>query len=326
MRNRPIIVVAGEPYSIFFEIFFKSLKNKNIKKIKSPILLIGSKTLLYNQMKSLKYNLSINEISLKNIKISKLKNSKINIINVNFNEKKTFDKISKNSNIYIKNCCEIALKLLRKTKAKVLINGPVSKKYFLNNKFPGMTEYFAAKTGCENKEVMLIYNRQNSVSPITTHIPLKKVMRFISKKNIIKNIITINNFYKKYIKKIPSFAVTGINPHCETTDKFSEENKIILPAIKSLKRKKINISGPYPADTIFLKKNLKKFDIFIGMYHDQVLAPIKTIYEFEAINITLGLPFIRITPDHGPNNFMLGKNKSNPNSLIKAFEFAQKIK
>ncbi len=326
MRNRPIIVVAGEPYSIFFEIFFKSLKNKNIKKIKSPILLIGSKTLLYNQMKSLKYNLSINEISLKNIKISKLKNSKINIINVNFNEKKTFDKISKNSNIYIKNCCEIALKLLRKTKAKVLINGPVSKKYFLNNKFPGMTEYFAAKTGCENKEVMLIYNRQNSVSPITTHIPLKKVMRFISKKNIIKNIITINKFYKKYIKKIPSFAVTGINPHCETTDKFSEENKIILPAIKSLKRKKINISGPYPADTIFLKKNLKKFDIFIGMYHDQVLAPIKTIYEFEAINITLGLPFIRITPDHGPNNFMLGKNKSNPNSLIKAFEFAQKIK
>ena len=326
MKIRPIIVVAGEPYSVFFEIFFKSLKNKNIKKIKSPILLIGSKKLLYDQMKSLKYNLSLNEIDLKNINLSKLENSKINIINVNFGGKKTFDKISKNSNIYIKSCCEIALSLIKKTKAKVLINGPVSKKYFLDNKFPGMTEYFAAKTGCKNKEVMLIYNKHNSVSPITTHIPLKKVIRFISKHNIKKNVITINNFYKKYLKKKPSFAVTGINPHCETTDKFSEENKIILPAIKSLKRKKIKISGPYPADTIFLKKNLYKFDIFIGMYHDQVLTPIKTIYEFNAINITLGLPFIRITPDHGPNNFMIGKNKSNPKSLIKAFEFAQKIK
>ena len=102
MKIKPIIVVAGEPYSVFFEIFFKSLKNKNIKKIKSPILLIGSKILLNNQMKLLKYNYSINEISLKNINLSKLKNSKINIINVNFNGKKTFDKISKNSNIYIK--------------------------------------------------------------------------------------------------------------------------------------------------------------------------------------------------------------------------------
>ena len=181
MKIKPIIVVAGEPYSVFFEIFFKTLKNKNIKKIKSPILLIGSKSLLYKQMKSLKYNFSLNEFTLKNIGNSKLENSKINILNVKFNGKKTFDKISKNSNMYIKNCCEMALKLVRKTKAKVLINGPVSKKYFLKNKFPGMTEYFAAKTGYKNSEVMLIYNKENSVSPITTHIPLKKVVRFISK-------------------------------------------------------------------------------------------------------------------------------------------------
>ncbi len=326
MKISPIIVVAGEPYSIFFEIFFKSLKSKSIKKIKSPILLIGSKKLLYNQMKSLKYNLALNEIDLENINLSKLKNSKINIININFSGKKTFDKISENSNIYIKNCCDAALSLIEKTKAKVLINGPVSKKYFLKNKFPGMTEYFAAKTGCKNKEVMLIYNKHNSVSPITTHIPLKKVVKFLSKQNIKKNVIAIDNFYKKYLKKKPSFAVTGFNPHCETTDEFSEESKIISPAIKSLRKRKIKISGPYPADTVFLKKNLYKFDIFIGMYHDQVLTPIKTIYEFNAINITLGLPFIRITPDHGPNNFMIGKNKSNPKSLIKAFEFAQKIR
>jgi len=88
-----------------------------------------------------------------------------------------------------------------------------------------------------------------------------------------------------------------------------------------LLKKNINISGPFPADTLFIKKNLKKFNVVIGMYHDQVLTPIKTIYEFKAINITLGLPFLRITPDHGPNNDMLGKNLSNPDSLIEAINF-----
>ena len=93
--------------------------------------------------------------------------------------------------------------------------------------------------------------------------------------------------------------------------------------IKNLKNK-YNVSGPYSADTIFLKKNRKKFDVIIGMYHDQVLTPLKTIYEYDAINITLGLPFIRISPDHGPNEKMLGKNKSNPTSLLKAIKFLDK--
>jgi len=87
---------------------------------------------------------------------------------------------------------------------------------------------------------------------------------------------------------------------------------------------KYKISGPYSADTIFLKNNRKNFDIIIGMYHDQVLTPIKTLHEYDAINITLGLPFIRISPDHGPNEYMLGKNKSNPLSLIKAISFLDK--
>ena len=86
------------------------------------------------------------------------------------------------------------------------------------------------------------------------------------------------------------------------------------------------MSGPFSADTIFLKKNRKKFDVIVGMYHDQVLTPIKTIFEYDAINITLGLPFIRISPDHGPNEQMAGKNLSDPLSLIKAITFFEKIK
>ena len=91
-----------------------------------------------------------------------------------------------------------------------------------------------------------------------------------------------------------------------------------------LKKKKIKILGPLSADTIFLKDNRKKFDVVVGMYHDQVLAPMKTIFGFDAINITIGLPFIRISPDHGPNYKMFGLNKSKPNSLIKAFSFVKK--
>ena len=99
------------------------------------------------------------------------------------------------------------------------------------------------------------------------------------------------------------------------------EKTEILPAIKSLRKLKIKVSGPFSADTIFLKKNRKKFNVIVGMYHDQVLAPMKTIFGFDAINITIGLPFTRISPDHGPNEKMLGKNKSNPLSLIKALTF-----
>ena len=326
MKNRPIILIAGEPYSIFYEIFLKSLKNKSIKKIRSPIILIGSKKLLEDQINFYNYKFYINEIDKNFSKLIKYKNNQINIINVNFNYKKIFDKISNKSNNYINDCCDIAIDLVKKRKVKVLINGPISKKNFLKNKYAGMTEYFASKTGNKNKEVMLIYNNNLSVSPITTHLPLKKIFSKITKKKIINSVKTINNFYIKYLKKKPKIALTGMNPHCESFDNKSEEDKIISPAIKQLKKSKIIVSGPFPADTIFLEKNYKNFNVIVGMYHDQVLTPIKTIYGFDAINITLGLPFLRITPDHGPNESMLGKNKSSAKSLINALLFANKIK
>ena len=121
-------------------------------------------------------------------------------------------------------------------------------------------------------------------------------------------------------------GILGLNPHCETIDKYSEEEKIIIPSIKYLKKKGINVDGPFSADTFFLKKNLNKYNLVLGMYHDQVLTPIKTIYNFEAINITIGLPFLRISPDHGPNTDMIGKNISDPSSFFYAMKFANKLK
>ena len=172
---------------------------------------------------------------------------------------------------------------------------------------------------------MLIYNKNLSVCPATTHLPIKLVSKNINKFVISSKIELIQNFYKNFFKINPKIGVVGLNPHCETILKYNEDIKIIEPMIKKMSKNGFKISGPYPADTVFLKTNRKKFDVILGMYHDQVLTPIKTLYEYDAINITLGLPFLRISPDHGPNEKMVGKNLSNPLSLIKAIKFLDKI-
>ena len=320
-KSKPILIVAGEPFSIFLEIFFKS---KKIKSLKKKIVLIVSKKLLLSQMKSLNFDFQINEIDPKKINYDTLSFNKINIINIEFKSKKYFDKISNKSNKYIEECFKIALSLLKTNKYSGLINGPISKKHFLKEKFLGITEYLAFKTNQKGKAVMLIYNKELSVSPLTTHLSLKKVHKKISKKKIINHVMVIKKFYNKKFKKEPKIAITGLNPHCESNYEDSEEKYIIIPAIKTLKKKNYKVSGPFSADTIFMKENVKKYDVILGMYHDQVLTPAKTLFNFDAINITLGLPFMRLSPDHGPNSQMLGKNISNPQSLIKALKFLNK--
>ena len=320
MNYKPILIVAGEPNSIFLELFFK-IKNK--KRFKSPLILIASKNVLKLQMKKLKYKEKIRILDYKKIDSYLLDNKLINLINVNYKTKKSFEKITVKSNNYINKCFNIAFQIIKSGKTNKFINGPIVKKTFLKKKFLGMTEFISDKFQVK-KKAMLIYNKQLSVSPITTHLPLKYVSKKINKKLIFETIYLIHEFYKKNLGISPKIGITGINPHCETTDKENEDEKVIKPAIKYLINLGYNISGPYPADTIFLKKNRNNFDVIVGMYHDQVLTPLKTLYEYDAINITLGLPFIRISPDHGPNEKMMGKNLSNPLSLIKAITFLDK--
>ena len=320
MNTKYIFIILGEPYSTFSEIIGKYFLEKS--NIKTKIIILGSYLLLKKQLEKLNIKLNLNQI--KNLKDAK-KNT-LNIINIDFKFNKVFSKITNKSNKYIENCFKSFFKLIKGNKEKfVLINGPVSKKNFLKKKYLGITEYLSKKTKAKN-EIMLIYNSKLSVSPITTHLPLKYVSKHISQKKIITNVLGISKFYKSNLKKNPKFAILGLNPHCETVDKFSEEIKIINPAIKKLKIKGVNINGPFPADTFFLEKNLIKYDVVIGMYHDQVLTPIKTLFKFDAINITIGLPFIRISPDHGPNTNMQGKNKSRSDSLKAAMNFIKKFK
>ena len=320
MNYKPIIIVAGEPNSVFLEIFFKALK---YKKYKSPMILICSLKILNLQMKKFKIKKKINLLEISKLKSYNLNNKSINLINVNFNQKKVFEKISNTSNRYIQNCFEVAFDLIKNQYSNKFINGPISKKSFLNKKFLGITEFIAKKFSTK-KNAMLIYNKELSVCPVTTHLPLKFVSNSIKKKVIHEKIDLINRFYKKNFNIKPRIGVLGLNPHCETIDKFNEDEKIIKPIIKYLKRSRYNVSGPLSSDTAFLKDNRKNFDVILGMYHDQVLTPIKTLFEYDAINITLGLPFTRISPDHGPNQKMLGKNLSNPLSLIRSISFLEK--
>ena len=316
MKTKPIIVVSGEPNSIFYEIFFKSLKKNNFK---SPLLLITSVKLFKSQMKKFKFKSEINILNKKNLNTLKLQKN-INIIDVNYDNFKNSKKNEIKTKFYIKQCFDIAFNLLKKKISNKFINGPVNKSSFLDKKFLGITEYISHKFNVR-KSAMLIYNKELSVCPITTHLPLKFVSKKISKDLIKEKVILINDFYKKNIGFKPKIGVTGLNPHCESIDKFNEDNKIILPTIEFLKKKGYKIKGPYPSDTIFLNQNREKFDVILGMYHDQVLAPIKTIKEYDAINITLGLPFYRVSPDHGPNTKMMNKNLSNPLSLSQALKF-----
>ena len=319
MKNSFIIIVMGEPYSTFSEIIGKYfVKNKKFKK---KIVIIGNKKLLNSQLKLLNYKIIFNEIK----NLDDAKKDTLNIINTKFNFKKTFSKISNLSNKYIEDSFRKFLEITKNYKDRfVLINGPISKKTFLKKKYSGITEYLSKKTKSKN-EIMLIFNDTLSVSPLTTHIPLKDVNKNIKKSKIYKNIFNLKKFYKKVLKRKLNCAILGLNPHCETTDKFSEEDKIIIPAIKYIKSRGINVDGPFSADTFFQKKNIDKYNLVVGMYHDQVLTPIKTLYNFEAINITVGLPFIRISPDHGPNAEMIGKNTSNPSSFFYAMKFAENI-
>jgi len=316
MSYKPIIIVAGEPNSIFFELFFNVIK----KKIKSPIILIASKKLINKQAKILKQKINFNIINEFEIIKKKDNLKKINLIDVDFNQSYGFGKITTKSNHYIATCFDIAIKLLRNKVSNKFINGPISKKTFLKRKFNGITEYLANKTNTKNF-AMIIHNKNLSVCPLTTHLPIKYVNKKINKLEIISKVKLISNFWKKQFGKKVKIGVTGLNPHCESIDSFNEDKIIILPAIKKLRKLKYNIAGPLAADTIFLKDNRKNFDVIIGMYHDQVLTPIKTLFEYDAINITIGLPFLRVSPDHGPNETMLGKNKSNYLSLLNSIKF-----
>ena len=318
--KKNIIIVLGEPNSISSEIFLKSINY--IKKSKLNFIIIGNYSLFKKQANYLNYKKNIN---FRLSKIDNLKKTKFNFINIDYKQSKPFDLKTNKTDTFIKKSFECAVILLKKKLASGLINLPINKSKFTKNKYSGITEYIADKTNNKNKENMLLFNDTFSVLPLTTHIPLKEVYKQISYKKIEKACKNINNFYLKTIKRKKfKIGILGLNPHNGENGYIgNEEKRIIIPAIKKLK-KKYPITGPLSPDTSFLQRAKLKIDVLIGHYHDQILTTFKTKFNYDAINITIGLPFIRISPDHGIGTEIIGKGIADPKSFKKAIKFFSK--
>ena len=314
-----IPIVIGEPNSINAEIIFKSL-NKLNKTIKNKILLIGSYKLLTAQLKLIKKKINLNNLS--NISCFK-RNNKINILNIPIKFITPYKTSIEETRKYIFNSLFVAHNLSIQKKIDGFINCPIDKKVF--NKQIGVTEFLSKLNKSLGSEVMMIYNEKFSVVPITTHIDVKKISQSLSQNIILDKMRTLNLAYKKIFKNYPIIKILGLNPHNAELRKNSEELNIILPVIDKLKKEKIKISGPFSADEVFLN-TFKKNEVIVGMYHDQVLAPFKALNRFNAINITLGLKYLRISPDHGTGTKIIFKNQANPESLLKAINCFNKFK
>jgi 4-hydroxythreonine-4-phosphate dehydrogenase len=318
--KKNIIVILGEPNSIASEIFLKS--QNLLKKSNLNFTIIGNLNLLKEQANNLDLKININFYVSK---INNLKNKKFNFININYKQAKPFDLKSNKTDVFIKRCFECAVLMLKKKLASGLINLPINKSKFTKNKYNGITEYIADKTNNKNRENMLLFNENFSVLPLTTHIPLKKVYKEITYKKIEKACKNISDFYCRTIKRRKfKIGILGLNPHNGENGYIgTEEKKIIIPAIKKLK-KKYPVIGPLSPDTSFLQRSKLKIDVLIGHYHDQILTTFKTKFDLDAINITIGLPFIRISPDHGVGAEIIGKGIANPESFKKAVKFFSK--
>ncbi len=311
---KKILIITGDPNSINSEIIFKAWK-KISKSLRKRIFFISNIELIKKQFKILKYKVDIK-------KVSSLKEAsdKFKILNVNLKFNNPFNVSTKNSSKYLLASFDLAHRIALSNKVSGIINCPIDKK-LLNKKNYGVTELLASKCKINNNsEVMLIRNKKLSVSPITTHIDIKNVSKNINTNLIVKKVQTIHSWYLKKNKKKVKIAILGLNPHNGELKKGSEENETILPAILKLKKIGINIKGPFVADTIFIK-DFKNFDVIVGMYHDQVLAPFKSIFKFDAINITLGLKYIRVSPDHGVAIDLVKKGKANSKSFYECINF-----
>lgn len=318
--KKKIIIVVGDPISINSEIIFKSWK-KIDNSLKKKIILIANFELIKKQFQKLGY--SVNLVKIKNIHENSAPHL-LKILDVKLKFKNPFEINKSNLKNFVSSSMNLAHKLSLTNEIIGMVNCPINKNV-LNLKKKGITEYLASKCKVkDNSEVMLIKSNKLTVCPITTHIDIKDISKKLKQTLIINKIKTINKWYMKNEKKVPKIGILGLNPHNAELRKNSEEIRHIIPSIRKLRKLKINISGPLVSDSMFIEQ-YKNYDVIVGMYHDQVLIPVKTLCKYEAINVTLGLNYLRVSPDHGVASNIINKNKANPKSLINCIEFINKF-
>ena len=307
MRKPVIGITIGDYNGIGPEVVVKALKNKTILTKCNPIIIGDEKVIDL-------LNIDIH----KKVKFHKTKNS-INItpgIPTKFSGKASLNYISQ------------AIKLLNNKTIDCLVTAPISKNAIslAGSKYKGHTDLLE---DVFNKDlvVMAFFSKEINISLATIHIPINKVSKTISENLIIKQVKIINNFLKKYLKKRkPRIGICGVNPHVSEDGNIGRDDlKVIIPAVKKLKKLKINIEEPMPSDTMFVKGNREKFDIIHAIYHDQGLIPFKMLAFDTGVNATLNLPFVRTSPDHGTAYDIAWKNKASSKSMEEAILLAIKM-
>jgi len=221
------------------------------------------------------------------------------------------------------------INLVRSGRAAALCTLPIHKQALQDGAafaYPGHTEFLAAYSGVK-RPVMMLAGPELKVVPATIHIPLSDVPRALNKTDLEEVIVITHEGLKTYFQiPHPRIVVAGLNPHAGENGKFGQEDiEIIQPVIKRLQQKGLDISGPHSADTLFHKAARERYDAAVAMYHDQALIPIKTIDFDKGVNLTLGLPFIRTSPDHGTALDIAGQGKANPTSTIEAIKLAARL-
>jgi 4-hydroxythreonine-4-phosphate dehydrogenase len=311
-----LAISFGDPSGINSEILIKALDK--LPKRNIAYIIYGSKKALEKAKKLTGVDLNIKAIKSIN-DVVKSGIYLINLYDLDVEFGSPSKETGKASVIYLEN----AVKDVLEKKADALITLPISKQWIMESGFPyaGHTDYLAEVSGAK-EYAMVLMCKKLKVALITTHIPLKDVPSQITKEKIISKVRLINREFKeKFDISKPKIAILGLNPHASDNGNIgNEELNIILPAVKTLREDGIDITDPLSPDTAF--NRYKDFDIYVAMYHDQGLIPLKLLCFRKAVNITLGLPFIRTSPDHGTGYDIAGKNIADPSSTIEAVKLA----
>lgn len=289
--NKPRIgITMGDPAGIGPEIIQKVFKKYDIFKFCDPIV-FGTKRVL------------LKEIPLFDI-------------NANFILGKPTKESGKASLDYI----NAAIDQVKNKKIDAIVTCPINKKTISESLpgFVGHTDYLADKFNIK-EYAMMFYHENIKVVLLTTHIPLSEISKHITKQNILSKLSLINSYFAK-----SQIAVLGANPHAGERGILGAEEEVIISAIEEAKKNKIDAYGPFASDSFFAKQ-YKKYDYVLAMYHDQGLIPVKMLTFNEAVNVTLGLPFVRTSVDHGCGYDIVGKGIANERSLFKAIRLVSKI-
>ena len=324
---KKIIYSPGEPSGIGPDLIIQLCTSKFWTDIKLPIVCLADPILLADRASKLGKKIKLLQINdLKNLRINK--KNYIQVLCVTKCNDLTPGKLYTSNADYVLQNLDFGIDNALNDKKIALVTGPISKENIIsiNKKFQGHTEYIQKKTASDDV-LMLLGSDKLKVALATTHLPLKNVAKAITKKLIISKAKILNDELKNKFKiKNPKITLLGLNPHAGEGGKIgSEEKDILIPAVKELRRKKIDISYPKSADTAFTKKILNDTDAYLGMYHDQVLPVIKALSFGSTTNITLGVPIIRTSVDHGVALDIAGTSKPDTSSLKEAIKIAKKI-